>query len=100
MATPRPMTDLELSRALRTLRRTVQMLETELRHGRLDDGLLAEIGSQLENGIASDERCAVLVRGEDSLRESTLTPRTELLGDTIRACEKLRDGIDEVVGRL
>jgi hypothetical protein len=25
-----PMTDLELSRALRTLRRTVQMMETEL----------------------------------------------------------------------
>lgn len=94
------MTDLELSRALRTLRRTVQMLETELRHGRLDEGLLADIASQLENGIASDERCAVLVRGEDSLRENTLTPRPELLGDTIRACEKLKDAIEGVLARL
>jgi hypothetical protein len=94
------MTDLELSRALRTLRRTVQMLETELRHGRLDEGLLADIAAQLENGIASDTRCADLVRGEDSLRESTLTPRPELLSDTIRACEKLKDAIEGVAAKL
>lgn len=100
LATPRPMTDLELSRALRTLRRTVQMLETELRHGRLDEALITEIDAQMERGIASEPRCAQLVKRVDDLRESTLTPRTELLGDTIRACEKLRDGIDEVVGRL
>jgi hypothetical protein len=94
------MTDLELARALRTLRRTVQMLETELRHGNLEEALITVIDAQMERGIASEPRCAALVAKVDILRESTLTPRTELLGDTIRACEKLRDGIDEVVGRL
>ena len=94
------MTDLELSRALRTLRRTVQMLETELRHGRLDEGLLGDIELQLERGIASDTRCTVLVSGVDSLRENTLTPRPELLSDTIRACEKLKDAIEGVLARL
>lgn len=94
------MTDLELSRALRTLRRTVQMLETELRHERVDEGLLAEIEVQMERGIASDTRCTVLVRGVDSLRENTLTPRPELLSDTVRACEKLKDAIEGVLARL
>jgi len=90
----------DLARRLKTLRRTVLMLETELRHGRLDEALITEIDAQMERGIASEPRCAQLVKRVDDLRESTLTPRTELLGDTIRACEKLRDGIDEVVGRL
>ncbi|MBL7981862.1 MAG: hypothetical protein JNL52_08655 [Flavobacteriales bacterium] len=94
------MTDQELSRALRALRRTVLMLETELRHDRLDDALITDIDAQMERGIASEPRCAALVARVDTLRESTLTPRAELLGDTIRACEKLRDAIDEVVGRL
>jgi hypothetical protein len=94
------MTDQELSRALRALRRTVLMLETELRHGRLDEALITDVDAQMERGIASEPRCSALVAKVDTLRESTLTPRAELLGDTIRACEKLRDGIDEVVGRL
>lgn len=94
------MTDLELSRALRTLRRTVQMLETELRHMRVDEGLLAEVEMQMERGISSEPRCAVIVHGVDSLRESTLTPRPELLSDTIRACEKLRGAIDAIASLL
>jgi len=94
------MTDQELSRALRALRRTVQMLETELRQGLTDEGLLAEIEVQMERGIASDTRCTELVRGVDSLRENTLTPRAALLGDTIRCCEKLKDAIEGVIVQL
>lgn len=94
------MNDLDLARRLRVLRRTVLMLQTELRHGRMDEGLLTDIDEQMERGIASEPRCATLVANVDSMRESTLTPRAELLGDTVRACEKLRDGIDEVLGRL
>lgn len=94
------MTDLDLIRALRSLRRTVQMLETELRHGRLDEGLLADIESHLERGIAGDRRCITLVNGVDSLRENTLTPRPERIADTIRACEKLKDAIEGVTALL
>jgi hypothetical protein len=94
------MTDRELSRALRTLRRTVQMFETELRHGRMDEALLNEIESQMERGIAIDSRCNALVDGVDRLRENTLTPRAELLGDTIRSCEKLKDAIEGVIVQL
>jgi hypothetical protein len=66
----------------------------------LDDALITDVDAQMERGIASEPRCATLVANVDTLRESTLTPRAELLGDTVRACEKLRDAIDEVVGSL
>jgi hypothetical protein len=94
------MNHVELARALRTLRRTVLMLQTELRHGRIDEALIADIDQQMERGIAGEPRCAGLVMRVDALRESTLTPRAELLADTVRACEKLKDGIEEVVDRL
>lgn len=94
------MTDLALARALRALRRTVLMIQTELRHGRIDEALIADVDAQMERGIASDPRCIDLVKRVDDLRESTLTPRTELLMDTVRACEKLKDAIEEVVSRL
>lgn len=94
------MTDLDLARRLRTLTRTVLMLETELRHGRPDEELLTDIDQQMERGVALDPRCAVLREAVDALRENTMTPRAELLSDTIRACERLRDAIDEVAGRL
>jgi anti-sigma factor RsiW len=94
------MPDRSLVRHLRTLSRTVLMLQTELRHGRLDAELLADIDRRMEQGIATDPRCAALLPAVDALRESTLTPRPELLGDTVRACEKLRDAIDAVIGQL
>lgn len=94
------MTDQDLARSLRTLSRTVLMLETELRHGRLDTELLDGIDQQMERGIAADPRCGRLRERVDALRESTMTPRAELLADTVRACEKLRDAIDAVLGRL
>lgn len=94
------MNDLALARALRTLRRTVLMLQTELRHGRIDEALITDIDAQMERGIASDQRCVELMKRVDALRESTITPRPELLADTVRACEKLKDAIEEVVGRL
>ncbi|MBX2980912.1 MAG: hypothetical protein KF905_16615 [Flavobacteriales bacterium] len=90
----------ELIRGLRTLSRTVLMLQTELRQGNLDEALLADIEGQMERGIGTDPRCSVLRDLVDALRESTLTPRPELLGDAIRACEKLRDAIEGVVGQL
>lgn len=94
------MTDLELERSLRTLRRTVLMLQTELRHGRMEADLLDNIDQQMERGIATDQRCTALVSAVDRLRENTLTPRTELLGDTIRACDKLLDAIAQVLDNL
>jgi len=99
-ASSRPMPTRSLVRALRTLSRTVLMLQTELRHGRVDEGLIAEIEAQMEQGIGLDVRCAGLPPLVDALRESTLTPRAELLSDTIRACEKLRDAIEGLVSRM
>ncbi len=94
------MTDLELKRQLRGLARTALMLETELRHGRVDEGLINDIEQRMEAGIAIDPRCGSLRGAVDTLRESTLTPRPELLGDTIRASEQLRDAIDVIVAHL
>lgn len=94
------MNDLDLARRLRRLRRTVDMLQSDLRHDHLNAILLAEIETQMEHGIATEPRCASLVAPVDALRESTLTPRPELHADTIRCCEKLKDAIEGVVGRL
>lgn len=91
---------LSLARRLKALRRTVQMLRTELREGHLDEGLIAAIDAQLEDGIGSDPRSAVLRGFVDALRENTLTPRGELYADTIRACDKLGDAIEGVVAKL
>jgi len=95
-----PMNDLDLSRRLRVLRRTVLMLQTELRHDHVDEALLAEIESQMEHGIATEPRCVGLRAPVDTLRENLLNPRPELFNDTIRACEKLKDAIEEVVSRI
>lgn len=94
------MTDLELARRLKRLRRTVLMLETELRHGQVDEELIQDIDAQLESGLAVDARCEHLRIPVDALRESTLTPRLELHRDTIRACEKLQDSIEAILGEL
>jgi hypothetical protein len=93
------MDTLTLARRLKTLQRTVEMLRTELRQGHLDQELIASIDAQLEDGIGSDPRSAELRGFVDALRESTLTPRAELLSDTIRACDKLGDAIKGVAGR-
>jgi hypothetical protein len=90
----------DLPRRLKTLRRTVLMLESELRQEHLDEGLLAEIEKQLEDGIAGHPRCAILRQHVDALRESTLTPRKELYIDTVRACAKLKDAIEGVVNGM
>lgn len=94
------MKDLDLVRRLRQLRRTVHMLETELRNDHLDVDLMAEIDMQLEQGIATEPRCTGLHAPVDALRESTFTPRPELMRDTIRACEKLKDAIEGIVSRI
>ena len=93
-----PMTDLK--RRLRALYRTTLMLETELRHGHMDLSLIEEIDQRMEQGIGSEPVCAALPPLVDALRESTITPRPELHGDTIRACEKLKDAIAGVEGML
>jgi hypothetical protein len=94
------MHELELARRLKILKRSVLMLETELRHEHLDDELLDGIDRQLEEGIAADERSAVLRDHVDKLRESVMTPRTELYRDAVRSCEKLKDQIEAVLARL
>jgi hypothetical protein len=94
------MTDLDLARRLRRLRRTVLMLETELRRETVDVELLAEIERHMEQGIATEPRCAGLIAPVDALRESTLTPRPELYRDTIRACEQLKDAIEGIMDQL
>lgn len=91
---------LTLARRLERLRRTVMMLRTELRHGHLDEELIASIDHQLEDGIGGDPRSAGLRAFVDALRESTLSPRAELLADTVRACDKLGDASEGVVVKL
>ena len=94
------MDDLELVRRLRRLRRTVIMLETELRQGYLDEELLSDVDLQLEQGIAPDPRSAHLRELVDALRESTLTTSPDHYRNAIRACEKLKDAMEEVVAAL
>ncbi len=94
------MNELDLVRRLRQLRRTVGMLKSELRQENLDKELLADIERQMDHGISTDPRCAGLSAPVDALRESTLTPRSELFRDTIRSCEKLDDAIEGVLHDL
>lgn len=94
------MTDLDLARRLRVLRRTVLMLQTELRHEHMDEALIAEIDQQMERGIATEPRCAALASAVDALRESALGTGPERFGDTIRACEKLKNAVEDVASRL
>ena len=95
-----PMNDLDLARRLRVLRRSVLMLQTELRHEHMDEPLIAEIDRQMEHGIAPEPRCSKLPAAVDALRESALSTGAERFADTIRACEKLKDAIEDVVSRL
>ena len=44
----------ELMRELRRLKRSLEQLEAEFAHGRTDDGLLHEMDTMLENGLADD----------------------------------------------
>ena len=94
------MNHLDLMRRLRRLRRTVDMLQTDLRHEHFNEKLLAEIETHKELGIATEPRCAGLVAPVDALRESMLTPRAELHADPIRGCERLKDAIEGVVSKL
>ncbi len=91
------MKDLDLARRLGRMRRTVLMLQTELRREHMDLPLLAEIDAQMEHGIAAEPRCERLPALVDALRESALSQRREQFSDTVRACEKLKDAIDEIV---
>jgi hypothetical protein len=91
------MDDLSLARELKRLRRTVIMLQTEFRREHVDEGLVAEIEQRMDQGIATDPRCAGLATLVDALRESTLTPRAELHRDAARACERVKDAIEGVV---
>ncbi len=94
------MNDLDLTRRLRVLRRSVLMLQTELRHEHMDEALIAEIDQQMEHGISTEPRCAKLPAAVDALRESAMNKRPELFTDTIRNCERLKDAIEEVMSRL
>ncbi len=94
------MEDADLVRRLRRMRRTVDMMQTDLRYGQVNQKLLAEIEAHMEHGIAMEPRCAPLTTMVDALRESTLTPRPELLTDTIRAGERLRDALEDLSVRL
>lgn len=95
-----PMEDADLVRRLRRLRRTVDMLQTDLRCGRLNDSLLAEIESHMEQGISLEPRCGHVRARVDALREGTFTPRPELLADTIRAGDNLKDAIEALVSGM
>ncbi len=94
------MNDLDLARRLNRLRRTVLMLETDLRNEYLNKDLLAQIDSQLELGIATEPRSAALRDLVDELRESSLARSEKMYADAIRACEKLKDAIEGVVEKL
>ena len=94
------MDDLDLTRRLRRLRRTVDMLQSDLRNGHITEKLMAEIETHMDHGIATEPRCEGLSARVDAVRESTLTPRPELHADTVRACEKLKSSIDGVLNGL
>lgn len=94
------MDDLDLARRLRVLRRTVLMLQTELQHTHMDDGLIADIDRQLEHGLATEPRCAALPTAVDNLRENALGTGPERFADTIRCCQKLTDAIEGIVSKL
>lgn len=94
------MNDLDLSRRLRVLRRTVLMLQTELWHEHMDESLIAEIDQQMERGIGTEPRCSLLLALVDALRENALSTGSKRFDDTIRACEQLKDAIEGVTSRL
>lgn len=94
------MKDLDLVRSLRRLRRTVDMLQADLRRIYLNAELITEVEKHMDHGIATDPRCAKLSPLVDALRESTLTPRRELYADTSRACEELKKAIDGVLNAI
>lgn len=94
------MDDLDLARRLRRLRRTVDMLQSDLRREHLDPRLLAQIEEQMERDLVGEPRCAALRTLVDDLRESTLTPRPELYADAVKACERLKDAIEGVASVL
>jgi len=93
------MDDIDLARRLKRLRRSVIMLQTELRREHLDQELISEIEQQMDHGISADPRSASLSLLVDSLRENILTPRAELFRDAARACEQLKDAIEGVIAR-
>ncbi len=94
------MKELDLARRLHRLRRTVIMLQTELRLEHLDAELLAEIEQQMDHGISTDPRSAHLSLLVDALRESILTPRPELFRDATRASEQLKEGVEVILDNL
>ena len=93
------MTDLDLVRQLKQLHRALLMFETDLRPGHLDEDLVATMERQVDV-ILSDDRCNALRDRYDALRESTLTPRHEMMRDTVRACEQLKDLINAMAAEL
>jgi hypothetical protein len=94
------MNDLDLARRLRVLRRTVLMLQTELRQGHMDDALVADVDQQLEHGIGTEPRCTHLPHLVDAVRENAMGMGPERFADTIRSCEKLSDAIEGVMSAL
>ncbi|MBK7296717.1 MAG: hypothetical protein IPI91_08760 [Flavobacteriales bacterium] len=58
----------DLVRRLRKLSRTVYMLQTDLRHGQLNNALLEEPESQLNHGKSTAPRCTGLVPLVDTVR--------------------------------
>lgn len=94
------MNDLDLARRLKRLRRTLVMLETDLRQEYLNKQLLADIDVHMEQGIATEPRSTGLRDLVDALRESTLVTSEKLYSDAIRACEKLKDAIEGILDRL
>lgn len=94
------MKDLDLSRRLHRLHRSVILLQTELRRTHLDVELLEDIEQQMDHGISTTPRSAGLSALVDALRESILTPRPELFRDAAQACAQLKDAIELVLDTL
>jgi hypothetical protein len=90
----------ELMRELRRLKRSLEQLEAEFAHGRTDDGLLHEMDTMLENGLADDPRTEALKGMLDHLRENTLTDRPERFADGIRHCRKLKATVEGTMSML
>ncbi len=94
------MNDLDLTRRLKILRRSVLMLETELRNDHMDNDLLADIDRQMEEGLAAEPRTAFLRERVDALRENVMGSGSHRFRDAIRSTAELRDAIEEVMALL
>ena len=94
------MNDRELQEQLKRLRRRVEQLHTEFAHQHLDQKLLVEIDTFMENGISADKRATGLRSLVDGLRENVLVTGHANYAEAIRQCVRMKKMIDGLISDL